>query len=120
MLYTFTHAATTGQVSAALAGLKAALPAGAVTNSVSWLDTESAIARIAGLNTPFVVAFAIIGLVLAVLITANVVSAAVVAGYRRIGVLKSIGFTPAQVAASYLGQVGMPGAGRGHRRNRSR
>jgi len=40
MLYTFTHAATTGQVSADLAELKAALPAGAVTNSVSWLDTE--------------------------------------------------------------------------------
>ena len=108
MLYTFTRAATTGQVSADLAELKAALPAGAVTNSVSWLDTESTSARIAGLNTPFVVAFAIIGLVLAVLITANVVSAAVVAGYRRIGVLKSIGFTPAQVAASYLGQIGMP------------
>ena len=108
MLYTFTHAATTGQVSADLAELRAALPAGAVTNSVSWLDTESASAQIAGLNTPFVVAFAIIGLVLAVLITANVISAAVVAGYRRIGVLKSIGFTPAQVAATYLGQLGMP------------
>jgi putative ABC transport system permease protein len=108
MLYTFTHAATTGQVSADLAELKAALPAGAVTNSVSWLDLESSNAQIAGLNTPFVVAFAIIGLVLAVLITANVVSAAVVAGYRRIGVLKSIGFTPAQVAASYLAQIGMP------------
>ena len=108
MLYTFTHAATTGQVSADLAELKAALPAGAVTNSVSWLGLESSNAQIAGLNTPFVVAFAIIGLVLAVLITANVVSAAVVAGYRRIGVLKSIGFTPAQVAATYLGQIGMP------------
>ena len=54
------------------------------------------------------VAFAIIGLVLAVLITANVASAAVVAGYRRIGVLKTIGFTPAQVAATYLGQIGAP------------
>jgi putative ABC transport system permease protein len=39
---------------------------------------------------------------------ANVVSAAVIAGYRRIGVLKSIGFTPAQVAASYLAQLGIP------------
>jgi putative ABC transport system permease protein len=55
-----------------------------------------------------VVAFAVIGLVLAVLITANVVSAAVVASYRRIGVLKSIGFTPAQAAAAYLAQIGIP------------
>jgi hypothetical protein len=30
----------------------------------------------------------------------------VVAGYRRIGVLKSIGFTPGQVAASYIAQIG--------------
>ena len=54
------------------------------------------------------VAFAVIGLVLAVLIMASVVSAAVIASYRRIGVLKSIGFTPAQVAATYLAQIGVP------------
>ena len=59
-------------------------------------------------NTPFVLAFAILGLVLAVLIVANVVSAAVIASYRRIGVLKSIGFTPAQVTATYLAQISIP------------
>jgi putative ABC transport system permease protein len=47
-----------------------------------------------------VLAFAVIALVLAVLIVANVVTAAVIAGYRRIGTLKTIGFTAAQVAAS--------------------
>ena len=31
-----------------------------------------------------------------------------IASYRRIGVLKSIGFTPAQVAASYLAQISIP------------
>ena len=64
-------------------------------------------------------AFGIIGLVLAVLITASVVSAAVVAGYRRIGVLKSIGFTPAQVAATYLAQLGVPALAGCHRRDRA-
>ncbi len=54
------------------------------------------------------VAFALIGVVLAVLIVASVVSGAVLAGYRRIGVLKSIGFTPAQVAACYVAQLGIP------------
>jgi putative ABC transport system permease protein len=43
-----------------------------------------------------------------VLITASVVSGAVVASYQRIGVLKSVGFTPAQVAATYLAQIGLP------------
>ncbi len=42
---------------------------------------------------------------MSVLIVSNVVSGAVVAGYRRIGILKSIGFTPAQVVAAYVGQV---------------
>jgi putative ABC transport system permease protein len=45
---------------------------------------------------------------MAVLIVANVVSGAVVAGTRRIGVLKSIGFSPAQVVAAYLLLVAIP------------
>lgn len=108
MLYTFSQAATAQQVSADLAVLKRALPAGAVASWVSWLTTDSTLAQIAGLNTPFVVAFAIIALALAVLIIANVVSAAVIASYRRIGVLKSVGFTPAQITAIYLVQIGVP------------
>ena len=106
MLYTFQDAATSARISADLAELKAALPVGAVAGSQSWLADE----QLGGgnVNTPFVLAFAVIALVLAVLIVANVVSAAVIAGYRRIGVLKSIGFTPAQVAASYLAQIGIP------------
>jgi putative ABC transport system permease protein len=43
-----------------------------------------------------------------VLIVANVVSGAVVASYRRIGVLKSIGFSPAQVIAAYVTRIGVP------------
>jgi putative ABC transport system permease protein len=54
---------------------------------------------------PFVVAFGVIGLAMSVLIVGNVVNGAVVAGYRRIGVLKSLGFTPAQVVAAYVAQA---------------
>ncbi len=53
-------------------------------------------------------AFALIGLVMAVLIVGNVISGAVVAQYQRIGVLKSLGLTPAQVVAVYLNRVGWP------------
>ena len=42
------------------------------------------------------------------MIIAAVAAGAVLAGYRRIGVLKSIGFTPAQIAATYLAQLGIP------------
>jgi putative ABC transport system permease protein len=43
-----------------------------------------------------------------VLIVGNVISGAVVAGYQRIGVLKSIGLSPAQVVVAYLSRVGWP------------
>ncbi len=45
---------------------------------------------------------------MSVLIVANVVSGAVVASYRRIGILKSIGFSPAQVVMAYVARVGVP------------
>jgi putative ABC transport system permease protein len=45
---------------------------------------------------------------MSVLIVGNVVNGAVVSGYRRIGVLKSIGFTPAQVVTAYVAQAGLP------------
>ncbi|MEV0899123.1 ABC transporter permease [Actinoplanes sp. NPDC049802] len=54
---------------------------------------------------PFVVAFAVLGLVMSTLIVVNVVAGAVVAGYRTIGVRKALGFTPGQVVAAYAGQI---------------
>jgi len=59
---------------------------------------------------PFLVAFGVIGLVMSVLIAVNLASGAVVAGTRRIGVLKSVGFTPAQVALVYVLQIAVPAA----------
>jgi hypothetical protein len=108
MLYDFTSPGNAAEVAADLAEITRALPAGAVADSISWLDAGGSIAQEQGINTPFVVAFAVIALVLAVLITANLVSAAVVAAYRRIGVLKSIGFTPLQVTETCLAQIGLP------------
>jgi putative ABC transport system permease protein len=108
MLYTFTQASTAVQISKDVAAVKAVLPAGTVTNYHSWLLWVADSTAASSTNTPFVVAFALVGLVLAVLIVASVVSGAVVAAYRRIGVLKSIGFTPAQVVGAYVGQAVAP------------
>ena len=108
MLYTFRSAGTGAQLTADLAAVRRVLPARAVTGSVSWLPSAGQTSAEQSVNTAFVVAFALIGLALAVLIVATVVSGAVLAGYHRIGVLKSIGFTPAQVVTSYLAQLGVP------------
>jgi putative ABC transport system permease protein len=108
MLYRFASAGTTAQVTADIAEVRAALPHGALLGAQSWLTVKLQATGSIAPWVPFIVAFGIIGLVLSVLIVANVVSGAVVAGTRRIGVLKSIGFSPAQVVASYLIQVAVP------------
>jgi putative ABC transport system permease protein len=108
MLYRFHSAGTTAAVSAGTAAVTRALPKGAVTDTQSYLGVRAAQRNEVAVYAPFVIAFAIIGLVMSVLIVANVVSGAVIAGYYRIGILKSIGFTPGQVIAAYTGQVTVP------------
>jgi putative ABC transport system permease protein len=108
MLYQFAHAGSYAQIRADVAEVTRALPPGAVTGTGSWLAAENAATGNGAIMEPFVVAFALIGLVMAVLIVGNVVSGAVVAGYHRIGVLKSLGLTPAQVVVAYLSRVGWP------------
>jgi len=108
MLYRFTHAASYGEVRADVAEVTRALPAGAVSGAASWLASENQATGNGAIMEPFVVAFALIGLVMAVLIVGNVVSGAVVASYQRIGVLKSVGLSPAQVVLAYLSRVGWP------------
>ena len=108
LLYRFASAGTDAQVRADLAEVTGALPPGAVMQDDSWLAAESQNTGNGAIMEPFVIAFALIGLAMAVLIVANVVSGAVAAGYYRIGVLKSIGLTPAQVVVAYLSRVGVP------------
>ena len=108
LLYRFASAGSEAQIRADLAEVTGALPPGTATGSDSWLGAESQNTGTGAIVEPFVVAFALIGLVMAVLIVANVVSGAVAAGYYRIGVLKSIGLTPAQVVVAYLSRVGGP------------
>jgi putative ABC transport system permease protein len=108
MLYTFSQASTNAQINSDLAELKSALPAGAIISSRSLPNQSYFNQSFAALKPPFVEAYALIVLLLASLITAIVVAAAVMASYRRIGMLKSIGFTPAQIVGSYLGQLALP------------
>jgi putative ABC transport system permease protein len=108
MQYRFRDAATAAAVRADVAAVTAALPAGAVTGSQSYLAVRAQEASNIAPFVPFVLAFAVLGLALSALIVANVISGAVVAGYRRIGVLKSIGFSPGQVVAAYTGQAMVP------------
>jgi putative ABC transport system permease protein len=110
MLYRFQRAATDAEVAADRAAIAAALPAGSLTGTRSWL----AIKQLESANTaafvPFVIAFGILAVVLSVLIIAIVVGGAVGAATRRIGILKSLGFTPSQVTRAYVAQALVPAA----------
>jgi putative ABC transport system permease protein len=108
LLYRFAQAGSDAQIRADVAAITRALPAGTIANSASWLTAQSQAEGNGAIMEPFVLAFALIGLVMAVLIVGNVISGAVVAQYQRIGVLKSLGLTPAQVVAVYLRRVTWP------------
>jgi len=105
MLYRFRSSGTPADIHADTAAVSRTLPPGSVLDTESYLTVKASEVSQIGPFVPFLVAFGVIGLVMSVLIVANVVSGAVVAGYRRIGILKSIGFTPGQVVAAYTGQV---------------
>lgn len=108
LLYRFAHAGTDAEVDADRAALATALPPGALTGATSYLPAKRHADRTAATFVPFVVAFGLLGLAMSVLTIGVVVSGAVTAATRRIGILKSLGFTPAQVVRAYVGQALVP------------
>jgi putative ABC transport system permease protein len=108
LLYQFSSNATSGDLTADTQAVEAALPSGAVVGTTPYLAVRQSEQSNVAPWVPFIIAFGVIALVISVLIVVNVVSGAVVAGTTRIGILKSIGFTPAQVAAAYVLLVAVP------------
>jgi putative ABC transport system permease protein len=108
MLYRFAKAGTDADIATDRQAVAAAAPAGAVEGGQSYLTAEQQATGNAKAYVPFLIAFGILGLFLSVLIISIVVSGAVASGIRRIGILKSVGFTPSQVARAYTAQAMIP------------
>jgi putative ABC transport system permease protein len=109
LLYRFSSNATSTDITSDINEVKGALPSGAVLGGPgSYLDIRTSEQSGVAPWVPFIIAFGVIALVISVLIVVNVVSGAVVAGTTRIGVLKSIGFTPLQVVACYVLLAAVP------------
>ncbi|MEV7937625.1 FtsX-like permease family protein [Kitasatospora sp. NPDC088264] len=108
MLYRFAGADTEQQLTASLGAATEGLPEDALASAQSYLVLKQAFSAGADAYLPLMTVFGVLGLVVAALIVGNVVSGAVVSGYRHIGVLKSIGFTPRQVVTVYLTMVSVP------------
>ncbi|RRS01280.1 ABC transporter permease [Glycomyces terrestris] len=108
MLYRLDDHDTAADVEAGLDAVTAAVPAGSLTGAQSYLALKERISAELGIFVVLLTVFGVLGLAVAVLIVANVVSGAVVSGLRHIGVLKAIGFTPRQVVWVYLTMVSLP------------
>ncbi|MPY63857.1 ABC transporter permease [Streptomyces spongiae] len=114
MLFRFTKesqapdASSEDRLRAELATLTEGLPAGALTASRTYLTLKQQVSSSARAFTPYLMAFGVLGIAVAVLIVANVVSGAVISGFRHIGILKALGFTPGQVVAVYLTMISVP------------
>ncbi|MGW2254759.1 ABC transporter permease [Kitasatospora sp. NPDC001660] len=108
MLYRFAKSGTDADLTTDKQAIAAAAPAGSVESGQSYLAAEKQAIGATESFVPFLVVFGVLGLFLSVLIIAIVVSGAVVSGIRRIGILKSLGFTPWEVARAYAAQALIP------------
>jgi putative ABC transport system permease protein len=108
MLYRFSSADTDAEVAADRAAISAAVPTGSMTEAASYLKIKMSAEKTSATFVPFVVSFGVLGLCMSILIIGIVVSGAVAAATRRIGILKSLGFTPLQVVRAYVGQALIP------------
>jgi len=108
MDFRLVHAATNQDVASAANSISAGLAAGAVVDTSNYLDAKLGADRTTAVMIPFLLAFSIFALLASALIIANLVSGAVIAGTRDIGIMKSVGFTPAQVVGVLAGQMLLP------------
>ena len=108
MLYRFDNASTPAEVAADRDVLTAALPADAITGTRSWLITRTESARQTAIFVPFLLGFGLLALTLAILVVGTVIAGTVASGIRRIGMLKAIGFTPAELVRAHAFQALIP------------
>jgi putative ABC transport system permease protein len=108
MLYRVDPSATDADLAAAVTRITRDLPASAVAGRISYLDTRQGVNQTADLYVPVLLAFAVFALLAAAFTIANVVGGIVLTGYRDIGVMKAVGFTPRQVSTTLLAQILVP------------
>src|SRR5262245_32332507 len=110
MAYRLRHSATAGDIASAVDAITAAVPSEAVMDTSNYLAAKLDADRTTAVMIPFLLAFSAFALIASALIIANLVGGAVIAGIREIGIMKSVGFTPAQVVAVFAGQMLLPAA----------
>lgn len=111
MAYRFAQAPTEDRVRELAARIEASLPPGAVAYVLPYQLIKKAFTIVNSVILIFLLAFSVFALGAAAAIVANVVTGAVIASYREIGIMKAVGFSPRQVLIIFVGQMVMPALG---------
>jgi putative ABC transport system permease protein len=108
MVYRFADRPTEADLRNAMAKIKAAVPPGTITDAFNYLELRSNFGITNQIALTLLLAFGIFALLACAAIVGNLVSGLVVTGYREIGIMKAIGYTPFQVVAALVGLMLIP------------
>ena len=97
--YRFPGTPDAAELSRAIDRLKASLPPTAVTGSLTYLTVRTVFGITNAILTNVLLAFSVFALGASAAIVVNLIAGIVLAGYREIGIMKAVGYTPAQVVA---------------------
>ena len=110
MTYRFASDPTSEQLLADMNTLRASLPPGSITAATNYLLVHGVFKVSTQVLTSVLVAFSIFALVATAAIVGNLLTGIVISGYREIGIMKAIGFTPLQVVSVFVLQILVPTA----------
>ena len=110
MDYRFPSDPTSAQLQASVDKLRASLPPGSITGSINYLLIRNVFNITNQIVTSVLIAFSVFALAATAAIVANLVTGIVISAYREIGIMKAVGFTPAQVVGVFELQILLPAA----------
>src|SRR2546421_9136879 len=106
MAYRFQHAASPEELLADRQEVEAALPADSQLWKVTdWLSMRMGSAWFVTSMSSVIFAFSLFALAAVAVIVGSVVAGSVLSSYRDVGIMKALGFTPAEVVAIFIGQM---------------
>ena len=109
MPYWFQRAATAADLAADRQLVEAALPAGSeIKPPVDRLSMRSGANWLVPAVSSVIFAFSVFALLGVAVIVGSVVAGTAISGFREIGIVKALGFTPAEVAMVIVGQIAVP------------
>jgi putative ABC transport system permease protein len=108
MDYRFPGDPTSAQIAGYVDRLKAALPPGAITGSVNYLLIRNVFNITNQILTGVLGAFSVFALAATIAVVAILVTGIVISAYREIGIMKAVGFTPAEVVGVFALQITIP------------